>query len=262
MSGFGSFAFGAGPIGAGSVLAYAESAHFVAVDSIELWMTEGSDPGLVNPMRVDSVFYWRNWAMLAIHPSDAQTRLVRTVSWDPDTYRMRLVFDGNLAPSATYELSCAIATFCLYIVGIGTFSDAVRRDVRDQVVQDWAKPERQRDTQGGSIGTYQFVGGDLGMTSGGASLYERIVRRAQSIAGEMVHDPDYGMNWRMGGLLRIDALQRYQSRLTAQIKRDPDVVSARVSVGIVPDEPGLVSVSVFAETVDGPVGVATRIGRS
>lgn len=252
-------AFGATAFGAGDPLIFVESARLAALNAIALQLFPGSDPGLENPYRLGSLFYWGSWAVQSV---DGHRRLARWVAINRDSWVLTVTLDGNLRAGVTYEVLCAVAEIASHVYGLRVGATAVGLQEREQVVQDWAKPERARDTQGGSIGTVQIIGGDLALTSGAASLYERIVRKVQTIAGQMAHDRDYGMTWRQGGLLTVDALQRYQARLQAQIRNEPDVARVTVSVGNVPESPGLVSVLVSADTVDGPVTVSTNSRRS
>lgn len=237
-------------------------ARVVALDTVVLAIDANSDPGFPNPQRATSVYYWGNWTLVALSPLGARTRLVKLVTLDEEAHSLRVVFDGRLQPGAEYQLTCAVAEIDVTFHGIGAHPTATRQLEREQIIQDWANPERARDTQGGEIGTVQIVGGDLGLTSGAASLYERVIHRCQAVAGQMAHDPTYGLEWRQGGLLTVDALQRIQSRLLAQIRQEPDVVRVSVAVGQVPASPGVVTVSIQADTVDGPLSVETTLGRS
>lgn len=252
-------AFGASAFGTDGAPIYIESARVIALNALALRLFPDSVPGLQNPMRADSVFHWRNWSILG---TNGEIRLVRAVSFDDSDGELSVILDGTLKPGVPYDVSCVGIDGAFRVVGLAVQAASTQLREREQIIQDWAKPERAADTQGGSIGTFQVVNGDLALTSGAASLRERVIRIVQTTAGQMAHDPTYGMAWRIGSLLTVDALQRYQSRLLAQIKRDPDVARANVTVGNVPEYPGVVSVLVNADTVDGSVSVATRTQRT
>ena len=262
MAGLGAAPFGSSAFAASVLPVMVDSVRISSLSAVDIYCDPESVPTPENPWRIDSIYYWKNWVLTAEYPITATVALVRSVTWDPVTSILRVTFDRKLQPLALYLLQCLVTPIEVRFTGIGAFVESTKRSDRDQIIQDWAKPERAADTQGGAIGTTQIVNGDLALTSGAASLHERVVRRVSTVAGEMAHDPTYGLEWRQKGLLTIDLLQRIQSRLVAAIRGEPDVVNAQVSVAQVLDAPGVVSISVRADTVDGPVDVATRIGRA
>lgn len=262
MSGLGSAPFGSIGFGAAVAPIMVEYVRNFDLSAVDLVCETGTDPGFENPFRRDSLFFWRNWTLVAEYPIDAPIALVHLVTWDDANEILRVRFDRKLRPGALYSLTCLATPIEVRFTGISSFVESAKRSDNEQIIQDWAKPERVADLQGGSLGTTQVVNGDLALTSGAASLHERVVRRVETTAGEMAHDPTYGGDWVAKGLLTVDTLQRLQARLVAQIRREPDVVSVAVSVGQVIDSPGVVSISVRADTVDGPLDVATRIGRA
>jgi hypothetical protein len=198
----------------------------------------------------------------AVSPVAAKVRLVRHVDWDADSDSLLVAFDGTLQSGALYRLTCSVGIVDVSFVASSPHASALVVNGKENTIQDWAKPERSEDLQGGSVGTYQIASGDLAMTSGAASLYERIVRRVTVAAGEFAHDPRYGKTWREKQLLTLDTLQRLQSRLVAQVRREPDVTSCTVSVRQIPGALDAVSVVVSADTSDGSLVVRTAIDRS
>jgi hypothetical protein len=254
MSAFGSTAFGS----SGAPI-FVVGARCLDQGSVYLTLDPDSNLGLRNPSRFDSVFCWMNWTLVAL--SGQKTRLVRSVWWLESAGQVRVCFDGRLPDFTGYQLTAPLFGVDVIFSTPGTHYPAVQQRSREQIIQDWAKPERAQDLQGGALGTTQIVSGDLALASGAASLHERIVRRVQTAVGEFVHDTTYGVEWRQKGLLRIDGLQRLQTRLAVQIKREPDVVRCAVALGPVLDSPGVVSVRVTADTVDGPLVVSTETGR-
>lgn len=257
----GAMAFGSGPFGSSGPLISVRSKRMADLSALAIYCDLASNPGLRNPWRRDSLFHWRNWVLTGLSIG-AKPRLARSVQWDSETGILLVNFDGRLTLDARYELFCAPASIHLYFTAIGAQTMSMVRREREQIVQDWAKPERSQDLQGGTLGTLQVAAGDYALVSGAASLYERIVRRVTILGGEYIHDPDYGARPRIGSLLTLDTLQRLQSRLATQIKREPDVVSCTVAVSQVLDAPGVVSVQIRAETVDGPLVISTAIGGS
>jgi hypothetical protein len=251
--------FGATSFGIAAVPIEVLSVRVPTLDAVALTCDSASDLGLRNPWRRDSIFCWRNWELLALS-AGAKARLVRSIFWESPVLTVN--FDGRLTRDGRYELQCAAYGVRAYFTGLSVSADAVSRREREQVIQDWAKPERAQDLQGGSLGTLQIRSGDLALTSGAASLHERVVRRVQTIAGEFAHDPEYGLQWRLKGLLTPDVLQRLQSRLVAQIRQEPDVARCQVRVGQVVGYPDVVSVRVQADTVDGPLVISTEVGRA
>jgi len=229
--------------------------------SVMLWCDPLSDPGLPNPGRSDSLFYWKNWLLEGTSLEGPKVRLVRSVQWDDAAKTLTLHFDGRLSGGGRYRLQSLVARIDVFFTAVAADKLAGKLPQREMVIQDWAKPERKQDLQGGSLGTIQMLAGDLALTSGAAGLHERIVRLVETGVGEFVHDPTYGVDAREKGLMTVDALQRLQSRLLAGIRRQPDVVTAQVTVGQAPGTTDVVSVMVQADTVDGPLVVATEVGR-
>jgi len=252
-------AYGSASFGCAGIPVVVTGARCLDMSSVYLDLDSDSAPGLRNPARRDSIFCWRNWTL--VPGANARSRLVRSISWLETDCRLRICFDGALSNSSTYQLCSEIVGTNVVFSTPGIHRSATIRRAQEQIIQDWAKPERESDLQGGSLGTTQIVSGDLALTSGVASLHERIVRRVQTATGEFVHDTTYGTDWREKGLLRIDGLQRLQSRLVAQIKREPDVVRCEVALGQVIDSPGTLSVHIKADTADGPLVVSTEVGR-
>lgn len=262
MSGLGCAPCGSVPLGAGVLPVVVSAALVVDLTTVRLVCEPGSDPGIENPYRADSVYYWRNWELVATVPDWAQTRLVRTVSWDSAGSALVFGFDGRLQQGAIYELRCKVAPLSATFLALSPHASAITRPDDATIVRDWAKPERSADLQGGTLGGLQIVNGDYGVASGAASLHERIVRRVTTATGEFAHDPRYGVEWRLKGLLTIDTLQRLQSRLVAQIRREPDVTAVVVSVSQIAGAIDAVAISIAASSADGPTLVETTITRS
>lgn len=252
-------AFGADSFGTSGLPVSVTGLEVLTLDSVRLALTVGSELGIRNPRRIDSIWYYANWYLDAVSPLDAVARLVRSVQL-VDGYLV-LYFDGRLQPGARYRLYSALLSFEFSFTSLQVAATDLGSRRREMIIQDWAKPESSRDLQGGSLGTVQISAGDMALTSGAASLRERIIRLVQTTAGGFVHDGSYGMEPWEKRLLTVDSLQRMQSRLVAQIRRDPDVVRVSVKVGQAPDASNVVSVAISADTVDGPLVVATEVGR-
>lgn len=217
------------------------------------------DVGFPNPRNPLSPLYPGNWSLTVIEPPGPVVRLIQRVqlvteftlpvliSERPQLGIVQLpaflvTFDGALTEGAEYELTLFGQTVtpgtcdCAQFEALFVRCEAVPRDGRDAdgFLIDLANPYLSRDALRlpPVLGSYQITDkGDLGLDkSGEASLRKRIQRRMVSSGGDFFHLLGYGVNARAKELLTIGALQRLQSRLRAQILKEPEVVQVQVSV--------------------------------
>jgi len=174
-------------------------------------------------------------------------------------------FDGNLTPGGSYELQLVLddplapGCDCTPLVGLTLRRDTHQTDARDgDRLQDVANPAVPRDALRlpPLLGTYQLTDtGDLGLDrSTEASLRKRIIRRVTTAASGFFHLPGYGAMPKLKGLLTVDAAERLQARIRAQVLQEPDVVDVRVVVSAVSGFPGVLSAAITALPVGGDPG--------
>lgn len=234
--------------------------------------------GLPNPGNITSPLFAGNWYLTAEEVT-SQLRLVQSV--DVVTAESLLKFtdefptlqtanvplflvylDGVLTPGARYAVHLATPEIeltgceCADIVGLTLRREALPTDERDSDgrIRDLANPYLTRDALNlpPRLGTYQLTDeGDLGLDKSlEASLRKRIFRRVSTAVGAFFHLPNYGTPIKLKGLMTVDAVERIQARVRAQVLQEPEVTDAHVSVS----QPGglsILSVSIRAETAGG-----------
>jgi hypothetical protein len=177
--------------------------------------------------------------------------------------RFVVIFDGPLDAIVVYRIVVEGITDVYGIEPYSAFADFVAfKRVRvapeldlERPALDLANPQTERDRAGapalGSLSVDET--GDWANDAGTPSLRKRILRRISSAAGTWFHMPDYGLAQPLKRLVSPGRLLRLQARAQAQILREPDVASARVSVSAV--APGVVRVTVRAKSTAGAVEV-------
>ena len=288
FGGFGAMPFGTGPYGLGyesDPLAIAGATLITA--NLALVAYTG-DPGLPNPGNTRGPLFPNNWHLVALDPGlvvrlaqhvvivpDEATRL--TLSDDQPQIALYPLpfflvwFDGPLTPGGHYELDLTLdppipsGCSCSELVGLTLRRDTHQTDARDgERLMDVANPAVPRDALRlpPLLGTYQLTdAGDFGLDkSEASSLRKRVIRRVTTVAGGFFHLPGYGAMPKLKGLLTVDAAERLQARILAQVRQEPDVVDASVTVQQVPGFPGMLSVGVNVVPLGGePFGLAVPI---
>lgn len=280
LGGFGGMPYGGGPFGTATADTLGLTGGVRALTANQVVVAYTGDPGLPNPSNPDSPLNPGNWTLEPIDPPTAVVRLVQDVQLVteatlptflddiPQLVSVELPvflvsFDGVLTPGATYRLTLETegteisGCECAEFVALLLRRDALESDTRDDdgFLRDIANPFLSRDALQfpPKLGTYQVTDtGDFGLDKSGVSgLRKRILRRVSSALGEFFHLPGYGVAVGIKKLLTLDAMQRLQARVTAQVLREPEVTEAQVSVIRVTGFPGVVSISVRAKTGDG-----------
>jgi len=233
--GFGSMPFGSATSGSMAI----GTARAITANSVLVTYT--GTISNTNPWSSLSPLFASNWTLVAVDPLDAVIRLAQTVV--PSGAQAFIVFfDGILTPGAVYEIhlstpdviisGCDTACFTAVLI----HPTAVRTDERsdDGFIRDIGNPATFRDSLPlQSPASYQITDtGDLALDrDGAAGLRKRILRRLTSSPGDYFHLGDYGLGAEIKTLLTPDVVRRIQSRATAQVKKEPEVVGATVVVG-------------------------------
>jgi hypothetical protein len=275
--GFGSMPFGTGPFGSQMPDGTPVRRIRAVADSVVFVPYVGGLPN-ANARNPQSPLHPSNWALAPMDPVGAVVRLPQRVLYLATAGRLDglpyvpeggflLVFDGTLAQGAQYRLAVAPASLDLSpeagvvreFAAVRIRCDALPQDERDSTggIRDIANPYLSRDALQfpPALGTYQISAtGDLASDSGDASLRKRILRRVEATVGDFFHLSNYGAGvvGRVKQLLRPDELERIQSRVKAQVSREPEVLTCSVAVRPVNGESSAVSVSVTVTTVSDP----------
>lgn len=103
-----------------------------------------------------------------------------------------------------------------------------------------------------SQGRYLFnSAGDLLNHSGVEGLRKRILRRLSTPRDSFAHLPGYGVGLQLKALASIAQLQAYQQDATNQVRQEPEVASATVSISQDATSPEVIRVEVLALTRTG-----------
>lgn len=87
---------------------------------------------------------------------------------------------------------------------------------------------------------------DIATDSGDRFLVKRVFRRLLAEPGSFTHLPNYGLGYSVKGLFRPSTLQAMASKATAQLRQEPDVLNAAVTLQPVATARGtLVRASIF-----------------
>lgn len=252
---FGSMSFGTGATSAIALL----TATPITLN--EVLVTYSGSIGVANACDPNDPINRTAWTLTPLNPGIC-TRLVQFVTHDGE--RFLVTFDGPLCCGEPYRLtnSLAMATMdSVVFESLCVAPSAKSRDVRfdDGFLRDIANPFLVRDAvmqgQFVALGTYEITDdGDIAQDGGERSLRKRILRRIITVGGEFFHLPNYGSDLEIKRLLKPDLLLRIQTKLEAQILREPEVSAVTVRCRrAVSGESGIVSVFVSASTSGGSV---------
>lgn len=161
---------------------------------------------------------------------------------------LRFYFDREPKCGCSYTLSDG-TSFIEFPGKCAARASVAGEQSADFYLRDIANPAVDRDRLGGSLGTFQVSDdGDLENQGGEASLRKRIIRRCTVIIGEIFSSPEYGTRLDIKKLARPDLLLVTQTKLQAQVLREPEVRGCTVKVSRVRSRPEMVWVSVVAHT--------------
>lgn len=186
-----------------------------------------------------------NWTLTAVDPSSALIPLLQTtllVEGSPTEgvtkTIVRLFFDADLDPDVTYRITAdaTMETLSGAAIMAPLSADFLTAD-RGFVSVFAAVPQEDRTdirSAGDASqigGTYQYdETGDLENESGSDYLRKRIIRRATTLRGTILHLPGYGAGKRLKTTISASSIAEYRTELRAQVLREPDVRAATVSV--------------------------------
>lgn len=246
---FGSGPFGSTPFGSGSALAVL-SARQDSLNSVAVVFT--TPPLAGDPGNVTDALNPANWTIAPLNPPTSHPRFAQTCVL-LDTATVRVYFDGRLDPFVVYRITAspsivaagggAISAACaIYDVAtMGWPRLPLPEAARDGALIDIANPFTETDSPspGGALGTFQRADtGDLANDAERTNLRKRVFRRLTTAASGFFHLPGYGVAPKLKSLAIADELRRTQSNALAQIKQEPDVLSATVEVSV--PTPGIV----------------------
>lgn len=186
-----------------------------------------------------------NWTLTAVTPSAAlvpNIQVVETVQNAPTAgvtkTIVQIFFDADLDADATYLIEASSSIETLNGSNITApfsvqFLTARRGFV--PVTLDIAGEDRTDIAFAGDAseigGTYRYdETGDLANESGVTYLRKRVIRRATTLLGSIVHLPEYGAGQRLKTNITQATTTRLRSELRAQILEEPDVRAVAVSV--------------------------------
>ena len=182
-----------------------------------------------------------NWTLSAIDPTTAVVPLLQTtelVQGSPTVgvtkTIVRLVFDADLDPNATYRITASATIETLSGAAITSPLEADFLTSARGFVPVGAAVPREDRTDIRSVGDGSEVGGtyrydetgDLENETGDQYLRKRIIRRATTIPGTILHLPGYGAGKRLKTTITPTEVADYRATLRAQILREPDVRAA------------------------------------
>ncbi len=220
----------------------------------------------VNPQNQDSPLYAGNWTLTAIDPLTAKIRLIQTIVLQNVTGlggELVIFFDGVLTEQAVYRLDvdspevAASGCDCCEFMAIKVHPSAKEEDNRDDdgFIDDIANPSRFVDALSlQPITTYQITDtGDLALDGGLAGYRKRIVRRVESAFGSFFHMPSYGTELEVKSLLTANLALRIQSKISAQVLKEPETLAVNVVVSQPARAVNILSVNIRATTQSGQV---------
>ena len=247
--GYGSGGFGSGGFGSGGPGFAVASAAIERRNTV--LVTFAGVPAAFDPATVWDALNPLNWTLVDPNPFASVLRLAQYVE-RVSTSVVRVWFDGPL-DAAEYTIvastllrsatgvpiasTCRTATFD----GVGVFASAEDAGpVARQSPADLFNPQVTTDSPT-DLGTFQIDDqGDLAIERGISYLRKRIIRRATTGLGGFFHLPKYGFAEPLKGLITPDVLRRMQSRALTQIRQEPDVVAASVTVSQLANQPATV----------------------
>lgn len=241
---WGAGAWGAFPWAAafGSVASVQRATHAAlnAVDVLFSGLVTAFDPtdpaDALNPA---------NWTLTAIDPTGALIPFLQTtelVQGSPTAgvtkTIVRLIFDADLDPDATYRITASASVEALSGAAImAPYSADFLTSARGFVPVYAAVPREDR-TDIRSVGNASQLGGtyrydetgDLANETGVDYLRKRLIRRATTIQGTILHLPGYGAGKRLKTTITATGIANYRSGMRAQMLREPDVRGVAVAV--------------------------------
>lgn len=275
-------AYGSGPFGSmhfGTAMPEpSETKRIRAITANAILVPFAGSISTPNPRNKNSPLNPRNWALSVIEPYSDIVRLPQQVLHVFAGQRIEglptatdtgfvLVFDGVLPQGTEHRVSAlapgleitADQGYEREFESVSIRCDALERDARDDDggIRDIANPFVSRDALQfpPALGTYQFTdGGDLANDSGEASLRKRIYRRVTAAVGDFFHAAGYGAGvlGRVKRLVRVDELVRIQTRVQAQVSKEPDVLRCAVTVRPSNGDNSVVIVTVSVTTASNP----------
>ncbi len=186
-----------------------------------------------------------NWTLTAVDPATAlipflqTTELVQGSPTEGVTKTIvRLFFDADLDPDVTYRITAnaAIETLSGSAIMAPFAQDFLTADrgfvsVFAAVPQEDRTDIRSAGDESQIGGTYRYdETGDLENESGIDYLRKRIIRRATTIQGTILHLPGYGAGKRLKTTISAGSIAQFRAELRAQVLEEPDVRAVTVSV--------------------------------
>ncbi len=186
-----------------------------------------------------------NWTLTAVDPTTSLIPILQTtelVQGSPTEgvtkTIVRLLFDADLDPDVTYRITAnpAIETLSGAAIMAPLSANFLTSDrgfvsVFASVPQEDRTDIRSAGDESQIGGTYRYdETGDLENETGISYLRKRIIRRATTLRGTILHLPGYGGGKRLKTTISAGSIAEYRAELRAQILQEPDVRSAVVSV--------------------------------
>lgn len=241
--GFGSLAFG-GALGGTSI-----RVKIRALNALEVTL-DGAIP--ISESIEGDPLNIRSWK-LALHPGEVGvTPLVQWVEKLSD-HAVIVYFDAPMSQNVLYDftyVSSADPTFLARVLTPAQQRSAA--GFNDPGRYDLSNPNLIADAQGNvvQLGTLQVTeAGDYAIETGTKYLRKRILRRLTTVSGAFLFLPDYGLALPMKKLIRPAVLRRFQAEALRQVRAEPDVAAASVTVSQPYD--GVVEVFVKIQTTAG-----------
>ena len=241
---WGAGAWGANPWGASfGAAASVQRATHSALNTVDVQFS-----GLVtafDPTDPADALNLANWTLTAVDPATALipflqiSELVQGSPTEGVTKTIvRLFFDADLDPDATYRITAdaAIETLSGSAIMAPFAQDFLTSDrgfvsVFAAVPQEDRTDIRSAGDESQIGGTYRYdETGDLENESGIDYLRKRIIRRATTIQGTILHLPDYGAGKRLKTTITAGSIAQFRAELRAQVLEEPDVRAVTVSV--------------------------------
>lgn len=246
VSPFGVTPYGIGTFGSfGVVDARAASLNSVLVNFER-------QPKSFDPVAFDSVLRPGNWFLEVLSPPTAIVRFAQYVTVGVKS--ATVFFDGVLTYGALYRITVAAS-----VVAVDDeLIDPTRRTAEFTALgpakvlsvaqeqssfMDIANPyvPRYAAAKDRKLATFAATSsGTLELDRGVASLAKRCFRRVLTRRGSFVHMPTYGVDLPIKGLIRPNDLRKLQQDLLVQLRQEPQVVAASVSLRLDATSPGVV----------------------
>lgn len=227
-------------------------------------------PRADDPEGWDSATNPRNWALATLDPTVTSgglsavpeptpgavpTRFPSIVQVDLDDDEettLHLFTDVPLELRVRYRLSVVMMVGSTGQTFVGP-TDFLFRGLAPQRalargVREPLEPYRDLDTS--RAGAFRFEpSGDIGVHAGNESLKKRVYRRILTDPGGFAHLPRYGAGLRVKAAMRNGTLQELANNLAEQIRREPDVAAASVTLDV-DRELGIVEIRAFVQRVE------------